>query len=97
MLTDLTFSAAGDLVLLLDQGTVAPFSAGNLTVTVPQATAEPLLSERGRRVADAVHAVCRRRPRVPAALSLVGSGCTTSPAPATSGGPATPAPATLGR
>ena len=26
LLTDLTFSAAGDLVLLLDQGTVAPLS-----------------------------------------------------------------------
>ncbi len=97
LLTDLTFSAAGDLVLLLDQGTVAPVSAGNLTVTVPQATAEPLLSERGRRVADAVRSGLPYAVSVPssAAPSPGGSGATpASPAPATSGGPATPAPAT---
>ena len=83
LLTDLTFSAAGDLVLLLDQGTVAPFSAGNLTVTVPQATAEPLLSERGRRVADAV------RSGLPYAVSVPTSAAPTPVAPAT---PVTPAP-----
>ena len=83
LLTDLTFSAAGDLVLLLDQGTVAPFSAGNLTVTVPQATAVPLLSERGRRVADAV------RSGLPYAVSVPTSAAPTPVAPAT---PVTPAP-----
>ena len=83
LLTDLTFSAAGDLVLLLDQGTVAPFSAGNLTVTVPQATAEPLLSERGRRVADAV------RSGLPYAVSVPTSAAPTPVAPAT---PVAPSP-----
>jgi peptidoglycan/xylan/chitin deacetylase (PgdA/CDA1 family) len=83
LLTDLTFSAAGDLVLLLDQGTVAPFSAGNLTVTVPQATAVPLLSERGRRVADAV------RSGLPYAVSVPTSAAPTPVAPAT---PVAPSP-----
>jgi len=85
VLTDLTLTPAGDLVLLLDQGSVAPFSAGNLTVTVPAATVAPLLSDRGRRVAEAIRSGLPYAVSVPtsAAPTAAGSGESGTPASAT--------------
>jgi peptidoglycan/xylan/chitin deacetylase (PgdA/CDA1 family) len=90
VLTDLTLTPAGDLVLLLDQGSVAPFSAGNLTVTIPAATITPLLSERGRRVAEATrsglpYAVSVPTSAAPTAGGSGGSGTPTSATPAAPG------------
>lgn len=85
VLTDLTLTPAGDLVLLLDQGSVAPFSAGNLTVTVPAATVAPMLSDRGRRVAEAIRSGLPYAVSVPtsAAPTAAGSGQSGTPASAT--------------
>lgn len=84
VLTDLSFAPSGDLVVLLDQGTAAPYSSGNLTVTIPAAAVTPVLSERGRRVAQAV------RSGLPYAVSVPSSA---APSPGTSAPPHAPATA----
>jgi peptidoglycan/xylan/chitin deacetylase (PgdA/CDA1 family) len=86
LLTDVTLTPAGDLVVLLDQGTAAPYSSGNLSVTIPAATAAPWLSERGRRVAQAV------RSGLPYAVSVPSSAAPTPGAPSAGAGDATPTP-----
>ena len=52
LLTDLTFTPTGDMVAHLNQGAVAAYSAGNLTVTIPKDRVNPLLSVEGRAVLD---------------------------------------------
>ena len=54
LLTDLVFAPDGTLTAYLDQGSVAAYSAGNLTVTVPGPQVTPLLSDFGRAVQAAV-------------------------------------------
>lgn len=46
---DLAFSGTGDLVVTFDEGVVGAKSTGQVQVVLPRATAEPLLSEFGRR------------------------------------------------
>ena len=57
LLTDLAVTPSGDLVAHLDQGVLAPYSAGNLTITVERDKSAPLLSAFGRSVAAAVTGV----------------------------------------
>jgi len=71
VLSDVTITAAGDVVVLLDQGAAAPHSSGNLRVTIPSADAVGMLSERGRRVAQAV------RSGLPYAVSVPSSAAPT--------------------
>ncbi len=54
LLTDLVPAPDGTLTAYLDQGAVAAYSAGNLTVTLPAAQVTPLLSDFGRAVQSAV-------------------------------------------
>ncbi|GAA2866389.1 hypothetical protein GCM10010517_25870 [Streptosporangium fragile] len=46
---DLAFSAGGDLVVTFDEGVVGAATAGQVQVVLPRSTAQPLLSEFGRR------------------------------------------------
>lgn len=50
LLDDLTFTAAGDLVVRVGDGVLLPFSEGTVEALVPAMLAEPLLTEAGRRV-----------------------------------------------
>ncbi|MGB2699518.1 MAG: polysaccharide deacetylase family protein [Candidatus Phosphoribacter baldrii] len=89
VLSDVTITAAGDVVVLLDQGAAAPHSSGNLRVTIPSADAVGMLSERGRRVAQAV------RSGLPYAVSVPSSAAPTAggPSAGSGGSTATPPPA----
>ena len=87
LMSDVSLTAAGELVVLLDQGTAAPYSSGNLKVTLPSATVTPVLSERGRRVAQAVAS------GLPYAVSVPTSAVPTSAAPTSAGPAPTSAPA----
>lgn len=57
LLADLTFTRAGELVVRVGEGVVAPFSEGEVDAVVPAEVAEGLLSPNGRRVRDAYAAV----------------------------------------
>ncbi|MEI2827951.1 MAG: hypothetical protein V9F04_17280 [Dermatophilaceae bacterium] len=82
LLTDLAVTPSGDLVAHLDQGVLAPYSAGNLTITVERDKSAPLLSAFGRSVAAAVTGVV---PYAAPADSGSSSGSSGSPSGSPSG------------
>ena len=92
LLTDVTLTAAGDVVVLLDQGTAAPYSSGNLSVTIPAAAAAPLLSDRGRRVAQAVRSGLPYAVSVPSSAAPTAGGPSGRPGGSTATPPAPPTP-----
>lgn len=53
LLADLTFTRAGELVVRVGEGELLAFSEGARDVAVPAATADPLLTDAGRRVREA--------------------------------------------
>ena len=89
LLTDLTFTPTGDMVAHLNQGAVAAYSAGNLTVTIPKDRVNPLLSVEGRAVLDAV------TKSIPYAVQGSSPAQASPPAPAPDPAPA-PAPPAAG-
>ncbi|MER7500861.1 polysaccharide deacetylase family protein [Nonomuraea pusilla] len=59
----MAFNRAGDLVVEFDDCQVGPCSLGRVAVAVPSATAEPLLSDLGRRAREGVVTAARRAPQ----------------------------------
>lgn len=54
LLNDLSFAADGSLVVRVDEGLVTPYSDGPLIVTVSRQVSDPLLSQVGQRIRNAM-------------------------------------------